>query len=221
MATERQRQRFWVLHSRPWQNTSVILEVLSEQHGRVGAVVRGGRRLSQLQPFRQLSGVFGGRGELLSLTGAEVEPAVFSLAGRALFCGLYINELLMRLLHRHDPHPELFAPYQETLAHLAHADVAQDITLRHFEMTLLDMLGYGFSLDRDAHGDKLDEQGCYQLVANMGLMPAVKGFAGRDLLALSRQEWSDDVRRTARDLFRQALAPYLGDKPLASRELFR
>ena len=211
----------WVLHSRPYRNSSVILELLGERRGRIGAVARGGRRNTLLQPFRPLLASFSGRGELLTLTHCEAEGAALPLTGRALFCGFYLNEILVRVLHRFDPHPELLEPYRATLSLLTHADMPQDVLLRRFELMLLDALGYGFSLDHDAEGQPLNAGHAYRLDTTLGLIPDPKGFPGDALLAIAAGDWHDTARRVARDLLRQALAPLLGDRPLVSRELFR
>ena len=216
-----ERDSFWILHSRAWRDTSVILEVLSQRHGRIGVVVRAGRKNHQLQPFRLLSGRLSGRGELLNLTDCEAEIQPLNLTGRALFCGLYLNELLIRLLHRHDPHPEICDPYHHTLEQLAAGALPQDVLLREFELMLLDTLGYGFALEQDVAGDPIDPAGHYVLIADHGLQQQTQGFVGEHLLAMASRDWRDDVRRTARQLLRQALAAHLGDKPLVSRELFR
>lgn len=215
------RDVFWILHGRPWQNSSLILEVFSRRLGRAGLVARGGRKDQQLQPFRLLSGRLTGRGELLNLSACETEGTPQPLVGRALFCGLYMNELLMRLLHRHDPHPELFDPYQHTLEQLAAANLPRDVLLREFELVLLDALGYGFALDLDGQGNPVEPGQHYVLVPDQGMMAANQGVPGEHLLAITARDWRDDVRRTARDLLRQALAAHLGDRPLKSRELFR
>ena len=115
-------QPAYVLHSRPYRDSSALLEVLTPEHGRISLVARGVRNRSrrgsgaaQLQPFVPLLLSFTGRGELKTLTAKETVGAAISLRGERMFSGLYINELLVRLLHRHDPHPQLFALYGQTL----------------------------------------------------------------------------------------------------------
>lgn len=211
----------WVLHARPYRNSSLILEMLGQHRGRIGVVARGGRRNPLLQPFRPLLATLGGRGDLLTLTHVEARGAVLPLAGRALYCGLYLNELLMRLLHRHDPHPALLAPYEATLTTLASGVPEQDVLLRHFELTLLNELGYGFSLTETADGEPLHTGQRYRFDPEQGLLPAATGWPGDVLLAIADGNWHDAARRTARDLLRAALAPHLGSRPLVSRELFR
>ena len=211
----------WVLHARPYRNSSVILDLLGARRGRIGVVARGGRRNMLLQPFRPLLMDCRGRGDLLTLGHCEAAGPAVPLSGRALFCGMYLNEILMRLLHRFDPHPELMAPYEATLSLLTQADMPQDVLLRRFEMTLLDALGYGFSLTHDAAGEPLRPGEHYRLDPEQGLIAERAGYAGAALLAMAEGTWNDETRRVARDLLRTALAPHLGGKPLVSRELFR
>ena len=139
-----------------------MLEVLTAEYGRLSLVARGARRKARggssgsalLQPFIPLLLSFSGRAELKNLTAKEAAGKLHELRGERLFSAMYVNELLVRLLHRHDPHPQLFAAYTEALQALARNDVV-DTTLRHFEFKLLDELGYSFDLALDAE-DKHD-----------------------------------------------------------------
>ena len=140
-------QPAWVLHSRPYRDSSALLEILSAEYGRMGLIGRGTRRRSRggsesalLQPFAPLLLSFSGRGELRTLTGVEAAGAALTLRGERLFSGMYINELLVRLLHRDDPHPRLFALYGQALEALSEHDPVDGI-LRRFELVLLDELG--------------------------------------------------------------------------------
>jgi DNA repair protein RecO (recombination protein O) len=150
-----EQQPAFILHARAWRETSLLLEVLSREHGRVGLVaraVRGARSRTPravLQPLTPLCLSWSGRGELASLSSAEAVGAALALGGEALLCALYMNELVARLVPRNDPHPELFAVYLQTLARLAGAD-APAWSLRRFERDLLAQLGYGLLLDVDA-----------------------------------------------------------------------
>jgi DNA repair protein RecO (recombination protein O) len=145
-----------------------------------------------------------------------------------MFSGLYLNELLVRLLHRHDPHPQLFAAYGATLGALAQGDEIDDI-LRRFEFTLLGELGYGFELGLDgSSGEAVLPQDWYHYHPDHGLVargpvadPARPAFRGADLLAIAANDFSGTARLTAKRLLRLVLAQQLGDAPLRSRELFR
>jgi DNA repair protein RecO (recombination protein O) len=148
-------QPAFVLHARAWRETSLLLDVISRDHGRVGLVarsVRGARSRtprSLLQPFTPLLLGWSGRGELATLAAVDSAGTVMALSGEHLLCALYLNELLMRLVPRHDPQPDLFVTYTQALARLA--DEAQPAwTLRRFERDLLGCLGYGLVLDAES-----------------------------------------------------------------------
>ena len=210
----------WLLHRRPFRNTSLIIDLFLPERGRVGAVARGGRRDTSLAPFTPLWVDLKRGGELYTVRQVEPRGPAPGLAGRALYCGFYVNELMMRLLHRDDAHPDLWMPYEHTLTALA-GDVPLDVTLRRFEMTLLDEAGYGLTLDQDVDGQPLAADGLYRWEPEQGLLPDPRGYPGELLLALGRDEWNGDVRRLAKALLRAALEPHLGGRPLRSRELFR
>ena len=141
---------------------------------------------------------------------------------------MYVNELLVRLLHRHDPHPQLFAAYTEALQALSREDEV-DTTLRHFEFKLLDELGYSFDLALDADsGERVQAHLWYHYIPDLGLVakadatdPSRSAYAGADLIIMAGGQFGGSVRVTAKRLLRQALAGHLGDAPLRSRELFR
>lgn len=141
-------QPAWVLHRRPWSESSLIVELFSRDFGRIGAVARGGRNSRRwrglLEPFSPVLASWQGRGELRSLVAAEPDGARPALAGAALASGFYLNELLLRLLRRDDPHPELHPLYGDTLNRLP-----DEAALRGFECRLLEALGYGLLLLED------------------------------------------------------------------------
>lgn len=227
----------FVLHTRPWRESSLIVELLTPGHGRVGVVARGGRRgqrggAGDLQPFTLLQVAWRGRGELRTLLTAEPERH-FVLAGERLFTGMYLNELLLRLLQREAPQPEIFTAYGHALAQLGTGAELEPL-LRRFEFGLLADLGYGFPLDQDADGLPIVPTRSYCFAAERGLLPLDAGVRearqggeamalhGADLLALADGCLEQaSVRRAAKLLARQALAPLLGNRPLRARELFR
>jgi DNA repair protein RecO (recombination protein O) len=224
----------FVLHTRPWRETSVLAELFTAEHGRIGAVARGVRRgrrggASPLRPFVALRCLWRGRGELRTLTTVEPERP-FVLVGDALFAGLYLNELLVRLLQREDAHPELFLAYARAVAALSGPAPPLEPVLRRFEFGLLEELGYGFPLDVDATGRPVRADARYRFEAEAGLVPGegveegglpARGFPGAALLALAAGDLEDpETRRVAKRLARQALAPHLGDRPLHARALF-
>jgi len=227
-------QPAFVLHRRDYRNTSLLLELFTLHEGRLPAIAKGakttrGARAVLLQPFRPLLVGLAGRGEIRTLAQAEPQGQPFELAGSGLYCGFYLNELLTRLLGRHDPHPDLFAHYLEALGMVA-AGEGLDRGLRQFEVQLLYSLGYALLLDRDStSGEPVVAQTVYEYVLEQGPV-AVAGPAdanrsrvhGRTLLGLHNRQAMDQASLAeAKGLMRRVLAFYLGDKPLKSRELFQ
>jgi DNA repair protein RecO (recombination protein O) len=228
-------QPSYVLHSRPYRDSSALLEVFTAEYGRISLVARGARRRSRggsssalLQPFIPLLLSFSGRTELKTLTATEAVGKVLMLRGERMFSGLYVNELLVRLLHQHDAHPQLFATYAGTLQTLAGNEVV-DTVLRHFEFTLLHELGYSFDLDVDgSSGAAVREDLWYHYQPDFGMVArgdtidrSRPAFTGSELLTMAGGEFGGPVRLSAKRLLRQVLATHLGDTPLRSRDLFR
>lgn len=224
--------RALVLHRRDYGNTSLLVELFAQGQGRFPAIAKGARRgryptSALLQPFQPLWVGVVGRGEVLTLTRVEAAGRPFALGGPALPCGFYLNEVLMRLLGRHDPHDPIFAFYHAALSQLA-AGAHLDSALRRFELRLLEGLGYAPSLDRVADGGAAVVADRHYLVEpGRGTRPAPAEGAGErvcgaTLLALARgDELAPAQVREARTLCRRLLAPHLGPRPLKSRELFR
>ncbi len=223
----------FVLHSRPYSDTSLLVEFFSQRAGRIPAIARGARARNSrvrgvLQPFVRLLAGFGGRGEVSTLTGVEARDDGIRLSGRALYCGFYLNELLMRLLQRGDPHEDLFTYYQEALKELS-AAVDVEPCLRRFEMRLLAGLGYGLCLDTEAEsGEAVRPERSYRYEIEKGAVLQGTGvrsaadIRGKTLLALAHgHELAGDEQTEARRLMRRILSHYLGHRPLKSRELFR
>jgi len=221
----------WVLHHYPYRDSSLLLEVFSRAHGRVGLVARGaraakGRWHNQLQMLRPLLLSWSMRGELGTLTDAESVGVPAAWPGRQVLCASYLNELLLRLLTRQDPHPALFDAYEQAIARLAGKE---DQALRCFEKHLLTELGYGLLLDHDVQsGAPVDATGCYEYLLERGpvrcAQPAGEGvfLRGSSLLALHNEELSDvQACREVKALTRAALDLYLGARPLKTRAVLR
>lgn len=235
MTTERRAVTLepgFVLHSRPYRDSSAIIEAFTESYGRVGLVGRGvrGRRSrlrGVLQPFGALLISWSGRGELCTLTGAESQAAPLHFTGPRVAAGFYVNELILRLVRRDDPHPDLFGAYAGALLDLARADDPEP-PLRVFEKRLLEEIGYGLTLDHDADGEPVTAEGWYE-VAPEGVPARVDSdvggtnvFRGSSLLALASEAGLDGAAAVdAKRLLRAALRPHLGARPLKSRELYR
>ncbi len=222
----------FVLHRRPYRNTSLLLEAFSRKRGRVGLVARGARRgraplAGVLQPFVPVLLSWRGQGELATLTDAEAAGPPLLPPGDGLISGFYLNELLVRLLHRGDAHSGLFDVYRQTLALLAGGE-DEEAVLRRFERLLLQEIGYGLQLEHEADsGAPVDPETRYDYLPERGPLPLQgepRGVPvhGATLLALARDACVDDrCRREAKRLMRAALAVHLGDRPLKSRELYR
>ena len=225
-------QRCFVLHRRDYGNTSLLLDLFSAEAGRLPVLAKGAKRGRAalgaiLQPFHPLWVSWAGRGEVRTLTSAEAAGTPPALRGQALFCGLYLNELLTRLLERGDPHPALFAFYHAALQDLA-GGAHLETGLRQFELRLLGELGYGPLLDQADEGPIRAEDRYHcapgqpprRVRAGEGDAQALHGAT---LLALVAGETLGEawMAREARDLLRRLLAPHLGTRPLKSRELFR
>lgn len=218
-------QPAYILHSRAYRESSALVDLLTPQ-GRVRAVLRGarGKAGTLARPFVPLDVEFRGRSELKNIARLEAAGIPNLLSGAALFSGLYLNELLIRLLPAEDPHPALFEHYALSLQALAGNPPLEPL-LRAFEWRLLDELGYGFALDVDCVGQPIAHDGLYRLLPDSGLEPVVQLqpglFQGADLLAMAQADWSSPgALAAAKRLMRQALAPLLGGRPLVSRELF-
>ncbi len=227
-------QPAWVIHRRPFRNTSLLVDFFCRDHGRIATVARGARRGKSrqqglLQPFRPLQVSWTGRGEIKTLTATESAGSAAKLAGERLLSGFYVNELLSRLLHGHVEHPKLFHAYQDTLRALA-ADSSLEPILRRFELELLAELGYAINLQTERHREEplsLNKQ--YRYLPDLGFEEAGPGdsndpkriFPGAHLHALARLDLEDPAAAAAaKRLLRQALDPHLGGKPLHSRALF-
>lgn len=215
----------FVLHTRPYRETSALVDLFTAG-GRLRAVLRGarGKTGSLARPFAPLEVELRGRGELKSLARLEAAGMAYWLDGDALFSGLYLNELLVRLLLPEDAQPVLFEHYAATLAALAERRPIEPL-LRAFEWRLLSDLGYGFPLDIDVDGQAVVADRIYRLQPEAGLEAVARFepglFNGDALLAMAEADWRrPGALAAAKRLMRQALAPHLGPRPLVSRELF-
>lgn len=236
-------QASYILHSRPYRNTSKLLDIFSREQGRRVLVARGARKeksrlQGHLQPFVPLLLSWQGGGEVQTLTGAEPAKQVGAINSRQLLSAFYLNELLLRLLAKADPHPALYDAYAATLQNLSEISSQEEVHLRMFECFLLQELGYGLVLDHDvASGEVLqaEQRYCYQPEygpVKMTDHACESGLPiqGATLLALHQADLklhqTDGDRniqllREAKQLLRMSLARHLGNRPLKSRELYR
>lgn len=218
----------FILHARPYRETSYLVDVLTDVGERFRLLSRGGRkRFSELLlPFAPLYINWNPGESLGSLRTVEAAGAAIHLQGDTLPCGLYINELMLRMLAEHDPYPELYTLYSSTLNALALSQEIADIEalLRVFEWQLLDSLGYGLNLDAST----IAADRHYRISRDYGLIEVaptdIDHISGHSLLALltgvDALRSTSDARRQTKQLMRRLLSPHLGQKPLSSRALF-
>jgi DNA repair protein RecO (recombination protein O) len=229
------RAAAYVLHTHPYSETSLLVEAFTRTHGRLPLLAKGARRPgSQLRgtllAFQPLSASWSGRGEVRTLVRCEWHGGQPLLAGERLLCGFYLNELLLRLLPREDPHESLFDHYVEAVAGLAHG-AAEGPILRTFERRLLTELGYALPLEHEAGAaTPIEPERLYRYDPERGAVPAGDGAApddvlvvpGRVLLEIARDDYSAPATaQAAKQLMRLALARRLDRQPLHSRTIFR
>lgn len=226
----------FLLHSRPYRETSVISDFFLRHIGRVSVLFKGvrkrgrqGSRMRLLQPFIPLEIYYSGHHDLKNGRDLDALGPMIALTGVRLFSGLYVNELLMRLLHSEEPHERLFDGYHQSLVQLSSQPV--EGALRQFEAILLEELGFGLLLTEDLDGRAVQTEEIYRYIPETGLQ-RVHGisnaetirhdwFTGDALLAMSQAEYTcPETLKAAKRLHRMALAPLLGDKPLLSRSFF-
>lgn len=228
-------QPAYVLHRRAYRETSFLVELFTQEFGRVSVIARGVRKAkgsSQgiLQPFIALTVSLVGKGDLLTLSHVEVDGPVTTLKGDCLFAGFYLNELLTSLLQKWDGHPELYNKYASSIAMLQSGVLSENI-LRSFELTLLEELGYGlFPKLTDTLHDALSVDKHYRFIPEQGFVTSRPGeesalaaniFSGKSLLAIAKENWDVvDSLRDAKRLSRLVLTPLLGTRTIHSRRLF-
>ena len=225
-----QQQPAYLLHHRPFRDTSLLLDILSEDHGKLTVVARGARAAKSrlkgvLRPFMPLRMSWVIKTDLGTLTGAELDGRPLTLTGDSLLSGYYLNELLMHLLHRHDAQPEVFAAYRQTVQELAAAPQPAPV-LRNFETELLRLLGYGLSLEHEAGSDRdLDPAGHYEYRLQQGPVPVQRSdgemvFSGEQLIGIREHRFDDEqVLRDGNRLLRQVIAFHLDGRELKSRKV--
>jgi DNA repair protein RecO (recombination protein O) len=220
----------YVLHSRPYRETSLLIEAFTLEQGRITLVARGAKRgktkaSAILQPFYPLSLSWCGNGELVTLTQVEQHSPAHRLSPKRIICGLYLNELLVKLLHKWDPCENLFNAYQQALQNLEQDDISEQKSLRHFEKRLLQAIGYGLQLTREIKtGLLVDPHRHYCFDPSQGPTLAsndhFQAVSGAALLALEAEvydkpELMADIKR----LMRLVFAYHLGSRTLVTRKL--
>jgi DNA repair protein RecO (recombination protein O) len=223
----------FILHRRPYRETSLLLDVFSRDYGRVGLIAKGVRtnknnKSEILQSYQPLQVAWSGKGELMTLTLADPDKPAYILKDRKLIAGFYLNEIIMRMLHQHEAHPDLFMIYDKTLDLLAREASDEQLVIRLFEKRFLDAIGYGLVLDHDVNGEKIKPECNYYYQVDRGPVLDIPGkhdyikVSGITLLAIKNEKLdSTQILHEAKLLMRHVLKNHLGAKPLASRKLYK
>jgi DNA repair protein RecO (recombination protein O) len=224
-------QPAFVLHSYAYRETSLVIDVLTRDHGRLALVAKGAKRPHSalrgvLQTFQPLSLNWSGKSEVRTLTGAEWVGGMLPLTGDALLCGFYVNELLVKFCAREDPFPALFSHYLLTLTRLAHGEPPVQV-LRSFERVLLRETGYALALDRTAARRPVEAGRRYVFDPERGVRDADDAtpphwpvIDGQTLLDMERDDYQRAQTVTqSKLLMRFLLNAYLGGTPLATRQI--
>lgn len=233
-----ENQAAYILHSRPYSDSSLIVDLFSAEHGRISAVAKGARRLKRGKQHRQplqvltpLTVSWQGRSGLKTLLNYESQQQAHKLQGPLFYSAMYVNELLLKLLAEADPAPAIFSHYVQLLLALEHGRPLEQ-ELRKFELSLLSELGYQLNCNVESGGRAIsaqvyyawhEQRGFYQIDPAL-LQQQVRGpacFSGQLLLEIAEQSWSPASLKTAKVLLRQVLASLLGGKPLKSRDIYR
>ncbi|HAD99084.1 MAG TPA: DNA repair protein RecO [Gammaproteobacteria bacterium] len=217
----------FLIHRRAYKDNSLLLDFLTLDHGRIRLIGRGVRQAkANIQMFQHLRISYAGKGELKTLTHWEVEDVPRQIKGEALILCLYVNELITRLIHEHDPHPQIFELYQQFVTQMNDSDQQHQYwLLRIFENNLLSELGYGLDYAVDVDGDLIQTDKNYSYQPQLGFSQQADGKISGNLLNLLLSECLDTTPnkqqlKACRNLNRQRLNVLLGNKPLKSRELF-
>jgi len=216
-------QPAFILQQRKYRETSLIIDVLTRDFGRISLLAKGVRKAKSktaglLQPFVPLVISYVGKAELKTLTDVEIIQPFSEIKGLALYCGFYMNELVGCFLHKYDPHPEVFEHYRDCLSGLMDSS-RMEAALRLFEFDLMDSVGYGLQLEYDDNDSPIDPSKKYDFTVGQGPVESVGGqFSGKTLQAISLREFTDpQVLAEAKILMRTVIDVYLQGKPLKSR----
>ena len=223
----------FILHSRSYLESSLILDIFSREYGRLHLIAKGATREKSafagfLQPYQRLLMAWRGKSELMTLIDVEADIKAYELSEGRMIAGFYVNELLVRLLHQHESHPELFDFYDKAIFDLSVAE-SIDAVFRSFEKGLLEALGYGLVLDHDVDDGRAieaDKKYFYLIdsgpVKDIPLTGSYIEITGNSLIALDKGslENKSELEESKR-LMRFILQSHLGTKPLASRALYK
>ena len=218
----------FLLHQRSYGETSIIADVFTKKSGKISFIAKGAKKpkskfFGYLVPFQKLKITYSGRSELKTLTSIDRDLAsnsnTFSKVSYSL---LYINELLMKLLPKDAKHEELFVLYDEFLKKI-NKNNNLEISLRHFELDLLDMLGYGFDYDSEIDSnDPIEAESSYVFVSERGFRKSnSSSFKGKDILSIKKRKLEDVPLKYLKEITTKAIGICLEGKDLASRKIFK
>jgi DNA repair protein RecO (recombination protein O) len=220
----------YVLHQYAYRDTSRIIEVFTGEYGRLSLFARGANGPKSaskglLRPFQRLLVSWSGRGDAGQLVGVEIDGALTQLPPSRLMSGFYLNELLLKLTERLDPHAQVFDSYAQCIGALS-GGAAEEASLRLFEKRLLEELGYGLELSRAASGEPIEPEGHYRYQLEHGAQPCLAdapgAVAGQSLTDLLQERFIDAVSlRDAKRILRSAIDACLDGRALKSREVMR
>ena len=221
-------QPAFVLHTRSFRDSSLLVSLLTLQYGHVTLLAKGAKsRFSTralLSPFIPLLVSWSGKSDLPILGKIEPNGPSYNLAGITLLSALYVNELLVKLLPPHDAHANVYSLYQETLQHLSSNP---HLALRIFEKRLLIALGYGLQLDREMNGSEIEPNFFYYFKPGVGFLKSeahigeFELFIGKSLLALHREQFDHESMKDAKRLTQMILQSLLGNRSINSKDFFR
>jgi DNA repair protein RecO (recombination protein O) len=226
-----ENQQVYVLHSYPFKETSLIVELFTREFGRIAVVAKGARRprsalRGMLQSFQSLLATWSGKAELKTLYSLEWHAGLLVLPGQSLMCGFYLNELLLRLLPRDDAHEALFDEYGRTLKLLSASAEENAIILRRFELFLLQQLGYAVPLTHNIHDEAVKPNQLYFYVPEIGPLTSIHEaqqngvqLSGQSLLAMANNDYSSvTTQQQSKQLMRLLINYYLGEQVLHTRQ---
>ena len=218
----------FLLHQRSYGETSIIADVFTQKSGKISFIAKGAKKpkskfFGYLVPFQKLKITYSGRSELKTLTSIDRDLAsnsnTFSKVSYSL---LYINELLMKLLPKDAKHEELFVLYDEFLKKI-NKNNNLEISLRHFELDLLDMLGYGFDYDSEIDSnDPIEAELSYVFVSERGFRKSNNSsLKGQDIMSIKKRKLEDVPLKYLKEITTKAIGICLEGKDLASRKIFK
>ncbi len=232
-----EQQPAYLVHSRKYTDSKILVDFITADHGRVSGVLRQGSKSSKykVQPFTRIALCWKGNASLKTITQVEPLSSPINLLAENLYCGLYLNELLQRALPQEDACEGVFLLYADTLDQISPLDFKRETykveqVLREFEFTLLDELGFGVDLNFDIHQNEIveDEKILYHYVSHEGFFPVFNEtgrgggpvFSSSVLAGLRERQYTHEVLKAAKFIARQALIGVIGEKPIKARELF-